>query len=425
MKSVFLALISCFVVFIAKSQAQKLQTSVFFPSDVHELSRESTDQLHAFIDSISTLKITKIVIQAHADKQGDSWYNYKLSQRRGESVKHLLTINGVPAQWISKYYFGEDYPIDNGPKESSLQKNRRVVVTAYYTKFEKPLTVVDTISAVVAEIDTCSGDTTVMLPGGARLVFNKCDYIKKINCLDFNLVLSPTSALENNLSTEDEFGRPLASCGMIKFSVKPECPEMDCFVKPVTVLMPAPEQSDCDVCGRSARLFVLNDSRQWQRSGSRNSVKLIKIDDKEFYQLKVACPNFWANCDCRKNAKSKVRFKAPRGYELVKLTFTYECPTMVLNFKRKGLRKIITRIPCMDAEGFVQAKLVNSEGDTVQLAYQTVNSLKRRWLFSKCGKRTYGNNSKEKVGLFRVRKRSLYRKYIIDEQDLKPLISHN
>jgi outer membrane protein OmpA-like peptidoglycan-associated protein len=50
-----------------------------------------------------------ILIEGHADKAGTPAYNLKLSQKRADAVKEFLIKNGVPADLLYTYAYGQGY----------------------------------------------------------------------------------------------------------------------------------------------------------------------------------------------------------------------------------------------------------------------------------------------------------------------------
>ena len=68
----------------------------------------------------------KVVIEGHADERGSREYNVGLGERRAQTVRRMLLLNGVAPDQISTVSYGEEQPIEFGSNESSYTKNRRV-----------------------------------------------------------------------------------------------------------------------------------------------------------------------------------------------------------------------------------------------------------------------------------------------------------
>ena len=88
-----------------------------------------------------------------------------------------------------------------------------------------------TIPNLEIVIDTCFGrDTVITLSGGTQLVFNRCEYLELKDCIEISEIANPQDALANNLTTMEERGQALASCGMIGLSINPDCTNQVCFI---------------------------------------------------------------------------------------------------------------------------------------------------------------------------------------------------
>jgi outer membrane protein OmpA-like peptidoglycan-associated protein len=71
---------------------------------------------------------SQIVVEGHADSQGDDQHNLELSQARAEAVREYLIAQGIAADRIVAKGFGETRPIaDNGSPEGRAN-NRRVEI---------------------------------------------------------------------------------------------------------------------------------------------------------------------------------------------------------------------------------------------------------------------------------------------------------
>jgi outer membrane protein OmpA-like peptidoglycan-associated protein len=71
-------------------------------------------------------EIEKVEIQGHTDDQGDDEYNLDLSQRRVESVRNLLVVQGVDAGRLEARGYGESQPLAEGQSDDARAANRRV-----------------------------------------------------------------------------------------------------------------------------------------------------------------------------------------------------------------------------------------------------------------------------------------------------------
>lgn len=69
-----------------------------------------------------------VLVEGHADSRGSAGYNYDLSQRRADSVRAALILNGVPPSQVVARGLGEDVPVASNATAAGQQQNRRVEI---------------------------------------------------------------------------------------------------------------------------------------------------------------------------------------------------------------------------------------------------------------------------------------------------------
>ncbi len=67
-------------------------------------------------------------IDGHTDAIGSDAYNFRLSNRRAESVRDALVALGVPATRLVARGFGESKPVTSNRTQAGRDRNRRVEV---------------------------------------------------------------------------------------------------------------------------------------------------------------------------------------------------------------------------------------------------------------------------------------------------------
>ncbi|MET0091502.1 MAG: OmpA family protein [Candidatus Thiodiazotropha sp.] len=103
--------------------------TVHFPLDVHALDEKARQALDRVADYIQADdKITAIQVAGHADDQGTSRYNMKLSARRAASVTQYLVSKGVKRNLIQARHYGESRPAIAKRTERARAANRRVQI---------------------------------------------------------------------------------------------------------------------------------------------------------------------------------------------------------------------------------------------------------------------------------------------------------
>jgi outer membrane protein OmpA-like peptidoglycan-associated protein len=100
---------------------------VHFDLDKDQVKPESLPLLQEVAAILLThTEIRSVEIQGHTDDQGDPAYNLELSQRRVESVRNLLIVQGVEADRLQAKGYGESRPVSEGRSEDARAANRRV-----------------------------------------------------------------------------------------------------------------------------------------------------------------------------------------------------------------------------------------------------------------------------------------------------------
>ncbi|MET0068006.1 MAG: OmpA family protein [Candidatus Thiodiazotropha sp.] len=103
--------------------------TVLFPLDVHLLDNHARQALDRVADYLQAdERITAVRVAGHADDQGTSRYNMKLSARRAESVTRYLVSKGVKRNLIQSRHYGESRPAIAKRTERARAANRRVQV---------------------------------------------------------------------------------------------------------------------------------------------------------------------------------------------------------------------------------------------------------------------------------------------------------
>ncbi|MEK9673475.1 MAG: peptidoglycan-associated lipoprotein Pal [Rhodospirillaceae bacterium] len=100
---------------------------VFFQFDKFSIDpdqRESLNRQAAWLKKFNSVAIT---IEGHADERGTREYNLALGERRANTVKDYLVLQGIDAKRIKTVSYGEERPVALGSDESAWAQNRRAV----------------------------------------------------------------------------------------------------------------------------------------------------------------------------------------------------------------------------------------------------------------------------------------------------------
>ena len=106
----------------------ELTMVIYFDFDQSELRAEYADVLQRHASNLANDSRARIRLEGHADERGSREYNIGLGERRSQSVRRLLLIQGASADQISTVSFGEERPAAFGSDEESYQLNRRVEI---------------------------------------------------------------------------------------------------------------------------------------------------------------------------------------------------------------------------------------------------------------------------------------------------------
>ena len=108
------------------SMSADLGTIIYFDFDRSELRTEYDDLIAAHAANMNANTLMTVRLEGHADERGSREYNVGLGERRAQTVRRMLLLNGVAPDQISTVSYGEEQPVEFGSNESSYTKNRRV-----------------------------------------------------------------------------------------------------------------------------------------------------------------------------------------------------------------------------------------------------------------------------------------------------------
>lgn len=105
------------------------ESVVHFALDADRLNDEARTTLKNLADYIQAdPRITAARIAGHADDQGRTRYNLRLSARRAKRVYDYLLGRGVKRDLLSQHHYGESRPEVRGRTQAARAANRRVEI---------------------------------------------------------------------------------------------------------------------------------------------------------------------------------------------------------------------------------------------------------------------------------------------------------
>jgi OOP family OmpA-OmpF porin len=110
----------------------QIASKIFFETNSDKLKVASLAQLDELAIILKRYEGANLLIEGHADSQGDDAYNLTLSQKRTESVKTYLMEKGILESRLTGIGFGETVPIADNNTALGRAKNRRVELKTSY-----------------------------------------------------------------------------------------------------------------------------------------------------------------------------------------------------------------------------------------------------------------------------------------------------
>ena len=100
--------------------------TIYFEFDSAKLSDETLSILEAHGSFIAGNGNVDVRLEGHADERGSREYNIALGDRRAQSVRRVLLIQGAATDQIDTVSYGEEQPAMRGHTEEAWDGNRRV-----------------------------------------------------------------------------------------------------------------------------------------------------------------------------------------------------------------------------------------------------------------------------------------------------------
>jgi len=101
---------------------------VYFDFDSSEIKGEGTDIVAAHAKYLASNPNARIRLEGHTDERGSREYNIGLGERRAQSVRQALLLQGASDGELSTVSYGEERPAVAGHDETAWSKNRRVEI---------------------------------------------------------------------------------------------------------------------------------------------------------------------------------------------------------------------------------------------------------------------------------------------------------
>ncbi len=101
---------------------------IYFDYDSDQVKADSLKTINAHGQYLANNSNHLVRLEGHADERGSREYNLALGERRAQSVRRLLQLQGVLDDQIEIISYGEELPAAPGHEEPSWTLNRRVEI---------------------------------------------------------------------------------------------------------------------------------------------------------------------------------------------------------------------------------------------------------------------------------------------------------
>jgi peptidoglycan-associated lipoprotein len=104
------------------------QRVIYFDFDNSDIRPEFIDVVAAHGRFLANNPAVRVRLEGHTDERGSREYNIALGERRSQTVRRALSLQGVKESQIATVSYGEERPAVAGSDELAYSKNRRVEI---------------------------------------------------------------------------------------------------------------------------------------------------------------------------------------------------------------------------------------------------------------------------------------------------------
>jgi peptidoglycan-associated lipoprotein len=101
---------------------------IYFEFDRFDIKSEYDAILQAHARYLAANPASRVRLEGHADERGSREYNIGLGEKRAQSVRNVLLLQGAVSDQIATVSFGEERPAVIGSDEEAWSLNRRVEI---------------------------------------------------------------------------------------------------------------------------------------------------------------------------------------------------------------------------------------------------------------------------------------------------------
>jgi peptidoglycan-associated lipoprotein len=101
---------------------------VYFEYDSSEIRADYVSVVAAHAAYLTRYPTARVRLEGHTDERGSREYNIGLGERRAQTVRKALLLQGVAESQVTTVSYGEERPAVEGSDESAFAQNRRVEI---------------------------------------------------------------------------------------------------------------------------------------------------------------------------------------------------------------------------------------------------------------------------------------------------------
>ena len=104
----------------------KQKSVVYFDYDSSEIDQQYVPVVAAHAAYLVKYPTARVRLEGHTDERGSREYNIGLGERRAQTVRRALLVQGVADAQVATVSYGEERPAVAGTDEAAFAQNRRV-----------------------------------------------------------------------------------------------------------------------------------------------------------------------------------------------------------------------------------------------------------------------------------------------------------
>jgi len=104
------------------------QRVIYFDYDSSEILRTDRQLIADHAAYLAANGGLRVTLEGNTDERGTPEYNVGLGERRAQSIRRALELQGVMPEQVNVVSYGEERPAAEGHSEADWRQNRRVVI---------------------------------------------------------------------------------------------------------------------------------------------------------------------------------------------------------------------------------------------------------------------------------------------------------